>query len=203
MSEYYYSHTPTSKTDEQKHTIVVANQTLSIWTDHGVFSKTGLDFGSRTLLETIKQDMILPKNPAILDVGCGYGPIGLTLAKAYSDAFVTMVDINERAVHLTEKNIHENKVNHAKVLQSNVYEAITEQFDMIVSNPPIRAGKKVVHHILEESISYLKPNGYIVIVIQKKQGAPSAQKKMEDVFGNVTLLNRDKGYWILCSQLKG
>lgn len=199
MSEHYYSNTPSSKTQEQKHQVFVLNGALNLWTDHGVFSKTELDFGSRVLIETIVT--YFKQIDSILDVGCGYGPIGISLGKNYSNAHLEMIDINERAVHLSKKNCIENQLNDALVYQSNIYEKVSKNdFELIVSNPPIRAGKNVVHEIIEKSIEHLQYHGTLVIVIQKKQGAPSAQKKMEEVFGNSTILTKEKGYWIISSK---
>lgn len=197
-NQHYYSQNPVGKTAEQKHPVVIQGMTLQLWTDHGVFSKTGLDFGSRVLIETIIEQMTV--NGPILDVGCGYGPIGIRLAKHFNQP-VTMVDVNERALHLAQKNCVENQVIDVTIQLSHCYDTVTQtDFALIVSNPPIRAGKQVVHTIIEQAKEHLAMKGHCVIVIQKKQGAPSAQKKMAEVFGNVTELNRDKGYWILMSQ---
>ena len=115
--------------------------------DNGVFSKDHLDFGSKLLIETmIKNVDNTDKNKSILDVGCGYGFIGISLAKILNSK-VVMVDINKRAIHLTNMNIKENKVN-AQAFESNIYENVKEKFDVIVSNPPIRAGKNIVLEIL-------------------------------------------------------
>lgn len=197
MGQHYYTSDPNVSSNEQLHEIHVGDMKLKLWTDNGVFSKTGLDFGSRTLIETVI-DTLKVGGP-ILDVGCGYGPMGISLAKVYETP-VTMIDINERAVDLANKNAQLNGVANAKAHISNQYDHV-EQYDfaLIVSNPPIRAGKEVVHGIISGSFHHLKQGGQLVIVIQKKQGAPSAEKKMQEVFGNVELLNRDKGYWILSS----
>lgn len=200
MGQHYYTNTPLTPSNEQVHEIVVAGMRLPLVTDNGVFSKGGLDFGSRVLIETVI-DLVSIQGD-ILDVGCGYGPMGISLGKA-TKQHVTMVDVNERAVMLAQKNAEKNGVQ-AKVLVSSVYDSVTQRdFNLIVSNPPIRAGKDIVHRIISESIDYLENGGHLVIVIQKKQGAPSAQKKMEEIFGNVTLLTREKGYWILMSQKEG
>ena len=133
----------------------------------------------------------------LLDVGCGYGPLGIALAKAQG-LDVTMIDINQRAVALAQKNAEKNGVK-AQIFQSNLYDNVTGTFQHIISNPPIRAGKKVVHTVIEESIQYLDDGGDLTIVIQKKQGAPSAKAKMEDIFGNCEIIKKDKGYYILRS----
>lgn len=198
MSEHYYQQTPSVLSNEQEHIIHVANIQLKCVTDSGVFSKTGLDFGSRTLIEALKDQTYA--DGAVLDVGCGYGPIGLSLAKLNPSRHIDMVDINERAVALSHKNSQLNGITNTTVFQSDTYSNINKKdYALIVSNPPIRAGKSVVHHIISESIQYLQKDGVLVIVIQKKQGALSAEKKMQEVFGNVQLIARKKGYWILQS----
>ena len=137
------------------------------------------------------------KKETLLDVGCGYGTLGLTLAKA-QELEVTLVDINQRALDLARKNAAANQVS-ADIFQSNVYEQVTGQFHHIISNPPIRAGKQVVHEVISGSYDHLLADGDLTIVIQKKQGAPSAKAKMEEVFGNCETLKKDKGYYILRS----
>ena len=111
-----------------------------------------------------------------------------------------MIDVNERALLLARENAQKNGIKNVDIHESNLYDAVKKsQYEIIISNPPIRAGKTVVHTILEKAYDYLAENGQLVIVIQKKQGAPSAQKKMEEVFGNCERIQWDKGYWILVS----
>ena len=112
-----------------------------------------------------------------------------------------MVDVNERALSLARRNAEANNIRNVKVYESNTYDQVPQerQFAAIVSNPPIRAGKQVVHRILSEAHTHLLPGGTLTVVIQKKQGAPSAEQKMLDVFGNVEIIARDKGYWIIQS----
>lgn len=166
---------------------------MTFLTDAGVFSKKMIDYGSRVLLSALEFN----KKETLLDVGCGYGTLGLTLAKA-QELEVTLVDINQRALDLARKNADANQVS-ADIFQSNVYENVTGQFHHIISNPPIRAGKQVVHEVISGSYDHLLADGDLTIVIQKKQGAPSAKTKMEEVFGNCETLKKDKGYYILRS----
>ena len=167
---------------------------MKFLTDAGVFSKKMIDFGSQVLLSCLS----FQQGESILDVGCGYGPLGLSLVKAQG-IHATMVDVNTRALDLAQKNADLNQVE-AKIFQSNVYDQVEGSFDHIISNPPIRAGKKVVHEVLSGSFDHLNPGGDLTIVIQKKQGAPSAKAKMEEVFGNCEILKKDKGYYILRSE---
>ena len=166
---------------------------LHFFTDAGVFSKSAIDYGSRALLTAFQ-----PAGETLLDVGCGYGPLGITLAKRYN-LQATLSDVNSRALDLAEENALRNELA-VSLVKSDGYATIAGLFDNIVSNPPIRAGKVVVHQILSGAYEHLTPSGQLVIVIQKKQGAPSAQRKMAEVFGNCEILARDKGYYILRSQ---
>ncbi|MBS7576138.1 MULTISPECIES: class I SAM-dependent methyltransferase [unclassified Enterococcus] len=196
MGQMYYAENPDVAHDIHQLKVTLKGLPFHFYTDAGVFSKTAVDFGTQLLLETLNFN--LDEAGSLLDVGCGYGPIGLTYAKT-TECQVTMIDINQRAIALAQKNAVLNQIKNVEIMQSNLYEKITGQFDGIISNPPIRAGKKVVHQILAESIQYLRPNGTLTIVIQKKQGAPSAKEKMLSVFGNVTVLAKKKGYYILQS----
>lgn len=194
MTKMYYAENPDSAHDIHELKVTLLGQSFTFLTDSGVFSKKMVDYGSQVLLNTLDFE----KGKTLLDLGCGYGPLGISLAKVQG-VKPTMVDINNRAIDLAKQNAQKNGVE-ADIFQSDIYEKVNGTFDYIISNPPIRAGKQVVHTIISESINYLKVDGNLTIVIQKKQGAPSAKAKMEEVFGNVEILKRDKGYYILRSE---
>ena len=189
----YYAENPDAAHDIHELRVDLLGEKMTFLTDAGVFSKKMVDFGSQLLLKCLEVN----EGETVLDVGCGYGPLGLSLAKAYG-VQATMVDINNRALNLARQNAERNKVEVA-IFQSNIYEQVEGKFDHVISNPPIRAGKQVVHEIIEKSRDFLKDGGDLTIVIQKKQGAPSAKSKMEDVFGNCEIVKKDKGYYILRS----
>ena len=193
MTKMYFAENPDAKHDIHELKVELLGQQMTFLTDAGVFSKKMIDYGSRVLLSALEVN----KKETLLDVGCGYGTLGLTLAKA-QELEVTLVDINQRALDLARKNADANQVS-ADIFQSNVYEQVTGQFHHIISNPPIRAGKQVVHEVISGSYDHLLADGDLTIVIQKKQGAPSAKAKMEEVFGNCETLKKDKGYYILRS----
>jgi 16S rRNA (guanine1207-N2)-methyltransferase len=199
MSNHYYTKNPETESKEASWTFPLRGREFRFISDSGVFSKKTVDFGSRLLIETFRLNEEVAGD--ILDVGCGYGPMGLALAYAYPARLVEMVDVNERALSLARRNAEANNIRNVKVYESNTYDQVPEerQFAAIVSNPPIRAGKQVVHRILSEAHVHLLPGGTLTVVIQKKQGAPSAEQKMLDVFGNVAVIARDKGYWIIQS----
>lgn len=194
MSKMYYDEHPDAQHDIHELHVVLLGERMKFLTDAGVFSKKMIDFGSQVLLSCLS----FQQGETVLDVGCGYGPLGLSLVKAQG-IHATMVDVNTRALDLAQKNADLNQVE-AKIFQSNVYDQVEGSFDHIISNPPIRAGKKVVHRVLSGSFDHLNPGGDLTIVIQKKQGAPSAKAKMEEVFGNCEILKKDKGYYILRSE---
>ena len=167
---------------------------MQLLTDNGVFSKGKVDEGSLAFLKVILP-LDLGKN--ILDLGCGYGTIGLTLAIAKKEARVTLADVNTRALDLCKRNADAyNLSQRVTILQSDIYEKIEGPYDSIVVNPPIRAGKKVTYAMYEGAKQYLIDGGSLFIVIRKAQGAESASRYIESIFGNVTLLKRDKGYYI-------
>lgn len=197
MANHYYTENPELAHQLEQWSFELRGKTFQFVTDSGVFSKKTVDYGSRVLIDTFQWEE-LPEGQ-ILDVGCGYGPIGLTLA-VITGRTVEMIDVNNRAVTLAKENAARNSVENIDIHASNIYEAVHEQkYAAIVSNPPIRAGKKVVHEILSGAHLLLEVGGTLTVVIQKKQGAPSAEKKMEEVFGNVALVRKDKGYYILRS----
>lgn len=199
MSEHYFSNNPQSKTSPRMWMYELRGRTFHFTSDVGVFSKNDIDFGSRLLIEQFQEPRI---NGGILDVGCGYGPIGLSLAADFNDRTVSMIDVNERAVELAKQNASANSITNVTIQTSDLYNAIDgkSRFAAIVTNPPIRAGKKVVHQIFEGAKELLLPNGELWVVIQKKQGAPSAKDKLDDLFGNVEIVKKDKGYFILKAQ---
>ena len=196
---HYYTNQPNSKSQEKHFSYVLKEFTFQFASDNGVFSKNTIDFGSQLLIESYEVPTHLAKGK-LLDVGCGYGPMGLSFAKAYPEMSVEMVDVNERAMDLAKRNAEANGIQNVTIHESNTYDNVhAKDYSVIISNPPIRAGKEVVHRILAEAYDHLVEEGQLVIVIQKKQGAPSAQKKMQEVFGNVERIALDKGYWILVS----
>ncbi|OPH50093.1 16S rRNA methyltransferase [Paenibacillus ferrarius] len=194
MSEHYYTQRPTAKRDVHTMQEVLRGKTYTFLTDAGVFSKKGVDYGSKHLIETMQ----LNEDAKVLDVGCGYGPIGLSAAAMCPKGHVTMVDINERAIELSLDNAKRNGIANVSIIQSDLLEQVKDQrYDAVLTNPPIRAGKEVVHRIFTDAYDCLVEGGAIWVVIQKKQGAPSAMKKLESLYRDVVEVSKDKGYKIL------
>jgi 16S rRNA (guanine1207-N2)-methyltransferase len=193
--EHYFTSQPKAEHEGKILEVNLRGYALKLETDTGVFSRNHVDFGTRLLIETME----IPDDPSvsILDLGCGYGPLGITAAKLAPLSRVLMVDINERAVQLAQSNIRRNRLANAEAKVSDLYQGVQGcKFHRILSNPPIRAGKKVVHQIFEEAIDHLTEDGELWIVIQNKQGAPSAKKKLEELFLEVDDMARDAGYRI-------
>lgn len=164
------------------------------YSDNGVFSKNNIDYGSRLLIETyLKENDINEKR--VLDVGCGYGFLGIMVSRV-TDSYVEMIDINKRAVHLTNMNIKRYKDFKGKTYVSNVYENVEGKYDIIITNPPIRIGKEKLLEILIGAFDHLEDNGLLYYIIRKDQGALSIKKILEENSINVEIINRDKGYFI-------
>ena len=130
-------------------------------------------------------------------MGCGVGVMGISLAKKHPSIHVDMVDVNLRAIELVKENIISNGVSNANVFESSTYTNVTEEYNVIVTNPPIRAGKSVVHDIVLNGKNHLVNGGKIYVVIQKKQGAESCLKAMKEVYDSVEVIDKDKGYFII------
>ncbi|WP_223595878.1 class I SAM-dependent methyltransferase [Neobacillus bataviensis] len=195
MSEHYYSRTQKVESDPKYWDFSLRNHNFRFKTDNGVFSKREVDFGSRLLIESFEMPAV---EGFVLDVGCGYGPIGLSIAKTYKDRLVHMVDVNERALELARENASLNRIDNVNIYESDRLENVKENsFAAILTNPPIRAGKKTVHDIFEQSYEHLVTQGELWVVIQKKQGAPSAQEKLKTLFSHVETIDKSKGYFII------
>jgi 16S rRNA (guanine1207-N2)-methyltransferase len=194
MNSHYYTKKPTVAHDRNDIEQTLRGNKMVFTTDSGVFGKKSVDFGTRLLIESLSNDV----GSRVLDVGCGYGPIGLTVAKCFPDSFVLMIDINERAVALTKENAQRNAVSNFQAVQSDLFESVPgdQTFHTVITNPPIRAGKAVVHAIFEGAYERLEKGGSLWVVIQKKQGAPSALEKLESMFVDVQEVDKEKGFRI-------
>ena len=139
----------------------------------------------------------LPAGARILDLGCGWGPVGTVLGKKYPEAEILLSDVNQRAADLAKQNLDANGVKNAQVVCGDGYEAVEGKFDAIVLNPPIRAGKAVIYAMFEKAREYLVPGGSLYIVIRKQQGAPSALKYLREIYAEAEVIEREAGFWVI------
>lgn len=193
---HYYTNDPNLGNKESEFSYTYFGKELKFKSDLGVFSKERVDFGTNVLINSIPD---LSWANSLLDVGCGVGIIGLCLRSKYRQLNIELVDVNTRALKLAAENAKMNGLDEeGKVVikESNLYENVSKSFDLIVSNPPIRAGKDIVHGVVIGGYEHLNKGGKIYIVIQKKQGAPSMESKMNEVFGNVKTIEKKNGYFI-------
>lgn len=189
---HYFTKNSNLKSEENLIHVLFNNKKYSFYVDNGVFSKKGLDFGTRSLLESLDLENM---HGNILDFGCGYGPIGVIVADN-TDAKIDMIDINDRAIHLSNKNIVLNKVQNATAFESDMYENINDTYDYIITNPPIRIGKQNLYKILFDAKKYLKKNGELLLVVNKNQGAKSLVKDLSKTY-DVEVINKNKSFFII------
>ncbi|QMS85357.1 class I SAM-dependent methyltransferase [Candidatus Xianfuyuplasma coldseepsis] len=192
MSHYFTNNDKTLKSNPQVIAFRVHDTDFSCTTDHGVFSKDSLDRGTAVLLNHLKVEATAK---TALDLGCGYGPIGLVLHRVFG-LEVDMVDVNERALSLATTNIKQNDAI-ATVFYSDGFNDVNRSYDLIVSNPPIRVGKEKLYQLLSGAVHHLHPGGSFVFVINKKHGAKSALHYVETIYSSVEVLGKDKGFYVI------
>lgn len=192
MTEHYFTNNGDLKSETRLIQYNYGDGVLEFTSDLGVFSKNKLDYGSRLLIENYIEHG--KNNIDLLDVGCGYGFIGLSLARI-KNTNSTMVDVNKRAVHLTQMNIKNNKIKNAVCFESNIYESVEGLYDVVITNPPIRTGRETVLTFLRDSKKYLKPGGELWFVMRKDQGALTVAKKLEDLY-KIEIIDKSKGFLI-------
>ena len=193
---HYFENDQTLPSNLKKTIANIFNQNFIFYTDNGVFAKKGLDFGSKLLLESLSLEEL--EGP-ILDVGCGYGVLGIIINKK-TNLNIDMVDVNKRALHLAKRNIKENKCLNVNVFESNCYQNIIKKYKTIITNPPIRAGKKIVYEILFSARNYMDSGGSLYLVIRKEQGAPSVISDLKKYY-DVTIINKSKGFFIIRAKM--
>lgn len=192
MSEHYYTRMPTSEHHERDIAASVLDMDFVFTTDSGVFSRDGIDPGTRALIEAL---------PALsgraLDLGCGWGAAGLPVARKNPGCTVVMTDINQRAAALSRQNARRNGVTNVEIVTGDGFEAVEGRFSAIFTNPPIRAGKQKIYSLFAEARERLESGGCLYIVIRKQQGAPSALKYLSELYSSAEVIERSGGYWVI------
>jgi len=190
---HYFTDNRSLPSDRREHPFEFAGHSFTFVTDEGVFSKRDVDYGTRVLLRNAAE---MPLQGDLLDLGCGYGAVGVVLKTLYPALAVTCSDVNPRAVELAQENSRRNQAE-VTALVSDRFEQIPQAFDAILTNPPIRAGKEVIYGMFSDALAHLRPGGLFLAVIRRKQGAESAVRRLTELFGSCEIIDRDAGYWIL------
>ena len=188
---HYFENDNNLKSEIKEFEMVMNGVNFHFCTDNGVFSKGELDFGTSLLIKNVLKEELFGD---ILDLGCGYGPIGIIIQKL-SNANVTMVDINKRALHLSKMNAKKNGVV-VDIIESDGFSNIEKQYDFIISNPPVRVGKKKMYEMIIDAKKHLKDSGKLIVVLRKEQGALSFIKDM-NVYYSVNVIDKEKGFLII------
>ncbi|RLI64684.1 MAG: 16S rRNA methyltransferase [Candidatus Asgardarchaeum californiense] len=193
MSDHYFTEHPKSQFKMFKIPVSVRGVHLQIYSATGIFSNKKLDFGTKVLIE----NMIIKKNSKVLDLGCGYGIIGIVYAILSPSSHIFLVDINERAVFITKKNVEMLRLKNCTVLQSNLFEKLqNEFFNIILTNPPITAGLALCFKLIEESYKHLNPDGIFQFVARHKKGGRRLMEKTIEIFGNCEVITKKGGFWV-------
>lgn len=193
MNDHYYTRVPQSESKPVGCEYSYRGVALTFQTDAGVFSKGEVDTGTKLLLEALPEDM----SGEILDLGCGWGVIGIAIARKWPDTRVTMADVNTRALNLSRENAGRNRAEVTCVESDGMTALAGWRFDAVVTNPPIRAGKQVIYKMFADAADSLKPGGALYLVIRKQQGAESCVKYLQTIFREVEKLDRSGGFWVL------
>ena len=184
MNDHYYTRDPQSESRPADCDFTYRGIRLVFRTDAGVFSRGEVDTGTRLLLEALPEEM----SGDILDLGCGWGAIGISVARKWPETRVTMADVNMRALELSRENAKKNRAMAAFTGRT---------FDAVITNPPIRAGKQVIYRMFADVAKCLNPGGALYLVIRKQQGAESCVKYLQTIYSGVEKLDKSGGFWVI------
>jgi 16S rRNA (guanine1207-N2)-methyltransferase len=193
MNDHYYTVNPNSAHDVRRVKFSVLGNELMFDTDAGVFSRDGLDVGSKVLMEALPE-----LHGRVLDLGCGWGAVGVSIKKKWPEIELVMTDVNQRAADLSKSNLALNRVS-AQVLQGDGFENVEGKFDFVITNPPIRAGKQAIYGMFADAREHLNDGGELYIVIRKQQGAPSALKYLSEIYSESEVVEKEAGFWVIRS----
>lgn len=192
MSEHYFTSNPESAHRYAECDFTYRGHALHFRSDAGVFSRGEVDAGTRILLEALPEAL----SGRVLDLGCGWGPVGVSVGKMWPECDIVMSDVNERALGLAAENAARNGVK-ALTLCSDGLDAVDGVFDCVITNPPIRAGKQVIYRLFHDCVEKLTPKGELYIVIRKQQGAESALKYLKTIYKTVDTIDKSGGFWVI------
>ncbi len=196
-NDHYYSKEPTSPFTLKKIKANLRSMELELYTSSGIFSITRIDKGTKVLIDYA----IVNENSKILDLGCGYGSVGIVFAKAFPSCSIVMTDINERAVKLAKMNAQLNGVlNNTSIVSGHLFENVKEKFDTILLNPPQNAGREICFEMIIKSFDYLNKKGTLQLIARKNKGGIVLSNKMQERFGNFKVTAKKAGYWLYVSQ---
>ena len=193
MNDHYYTRMPQSESRPISCEYNYRGIALTFMTDAGVFSKGEVDTGTQLLLGALPEEM----SGEILDLGCGWGVIGISIARKWPETRVTMADVNMRALELSRANAKRNRVDVSCVESDGMAALAGRTFDAVVTNPPIRAGKQVIYKMFADAAKSLKPGGALYLVIRKQQGAESCMKYLQTLYEQVEKIDKSGGFWVL------
>ena len=193
MNDHYYTRNPASESRPVDCEYTYRGIPLTFRTDAGVFSKGEVDTGTDLLLKALPEEM----GGEILDLGCGWGVIGISVARKWPEAKVTMADVNLRALDLSRENAKRNRADVVCAESDGMAAFEGRMFDAVITNPPIRAGKQVIYRMFADAAKCLKPGGALYLVIRKQQGAESCMKYLGTLFGSVEKMDKSGGFWVI------
>ncbi len=193
MNDHYYTRMPQSESKPVGCEYTYRGIPLSFRTDAGVFSKGEVDTGTRLLLEALPEEMA----GDILDLGCGWGVIGIAVKRKWPETRVMMADVNTRALELSRENAKLNRAGVTCVESDGMAALAGKTFDAVITNPPIRAGKQVIYKMFADAAKSLNPGGALYLVIRKQQGAESAVKYLQTIYRSVEKLDKSGGFWVI------
>jgi len=192
--EHYFASAPKSAERFGLVRTIICGKSFEFLTASSVFSKRKIDSGTRLLIES----MVLPEKGCVLDIGCGYGAVGITVAKINPNLHVVMTDVNARAVRLAKKNVELNRVTNTEVRYGFFYEPVEDfKFNSILSNPPVSAGMQTVKSIIVGAPSVMAASGSFQMVIRSKIGAKLLPALFDEIFGNCEVVARESGFRVL------
>lgn len=193
---HYYSEKQTSPLRLCKIKSAIMGKVFEFYSGSGVFSKKKVDNGTRVLVE----NCIVKNSWKVLDLGCGYGVIGVVIGKMFPKTIILMVDVNKRALKLAKMNIELHNIENAEVKYSNLYSTVKGKFNTIIVNPPITAGRKLCFRIIEEAKEHLEKNGLLQLIARHRKGGKILGEKMLEVFGNMEEKAKSGGYRLYISK---